>query len=360
MSISKTARRCAVAVAAAALTFAIPQQASAAGGNVAIDWSIPGTPSSGLTNVAFPITVNPATAHESGLYFAQEFGFKNSKEMGYTGLQPRPDSGGHERLHGVFSAFGAGISSSDSNCHAGADSGQGVSCSVDFDGVYGHTYALKVARSGTDTWTGIVTDTVTKTSHHIGTYTMPANSGNLMGWYGGFVEYYLGVPTCSQLLRTDVVFGGPTTTDGGGLTGTSTATKEYADCIGQADYHATQVGNGTHITRGTAATRAAMKPADTSAGAPSAAAQAPAASGTTPSAPAPNADSASNAAAPNDSPDLSSVARAKGAADHQALAHTGSDSVLPEVGVGAGALVTGGGVLWAVRRRNGLRRSALS
>ena len=280
--------------------------------------------------------------------------------MGYTGLQPRPDSGGHERLHGVFSAFGAGISSSDSNCHAGADSGQGVSCSVDFDGVYGHTYALKVARSGTDTWTGIVTDTVTKTSHHIGTYTMPANSGNLMGWYGGFVEYYLGVPSCSQLLRTDVVFGGPTTTDGGGLTGTSKADQGIRrlhrpgrlprDTGRERHAHHARYGGDPC---GDEARRHLERCAQRGDAGPRCLRHRPFRTGA--------ADSGTNAAAPDGSSgsNLASAAPAKDAADHQALAHTGSDSVLPEVGVGAGALVAGGGVLWAVRRRNGLRRSAV-
>ncbi|MCX5213328.1 hypothetical protein OG689_29375 [Kitasatospora sp. NBC_00240] len=383
MSISKTVQRCAITVTALASTFAISQPAFAAGGNVAIDWSIPDTPASGLTDITFPLTVNPDTAHQTGLYFAQEFGFKNTKKIGYTGLQPRPDSGGHERLHGVFSYFGAGVSSSDSNCSTGADGGDGVSCAVDFDGVYGHTYALKVARTGTDTWTGTATDTVTNASHHIGTYTVPADSGNLMGWYVGFVEYYLGVPSCSQLLRSDVVFGAPTSTNAGGPTGTSKAGKEYADCIGQAGYQATQVGNGTHVVRGSQQTRATTKPAAAPAAAPTTPAQAPAASGATvPAASARAGDPASEAATPTGSAgsdptsapagedsaehqavaatgsDPTSAPGEEDSAEHQAVAATGSNSVLPEsVGAGAGALVVGGAALWAVRRRNKLSRS---
>lgn len=363
MSPSKTVQRCAVAVTALALTFAIPHPAFAAGGNVAIDWSIPGTPSSGLTDITFPLTVNPGTAHETGLYFAQEFGYKNTKKIGYTGLQPRPDSGGRERLHGVFSYFGAGASSNDSQCKGGADGGDGVSCGADFDGVYGHTYALRVDRTGTDTWTGTATDTVTKTSHHLGTFTVPANSGNLMGWYVGFVEYFLGVPSCSQLLRSDVVFGGPTSTNAGGLSGTSKAAKEYADCIGRAGYHATQVGNGTHIIRGSQATRTSTKSALTSTGAPTTTAQASATPGATaPAASVPAGDTAIDAdtATGTSGPDPSGAPGVKDSAEHQALARTGSDSVLPQVGAGAGALVVGGGVLWAVRRRNRLHRSAHS
>jgi Ricin-type beta-trefoil lectin domain len=251
MSKHRHLRLAATAVAATGLLFTAPHPAAASvgGGNVSISWSIPNTPSSGLTNITFPLTVNPATAHQAGIYFAQQFSFQHDV-AGYTGLQPRANSGGHERLHGVFSVFGDGTSTSDPNCSAGADGGSGVSCAVEFDGVYGHPYALKVARTGADTWSGTATDTVTGASVHIGTYTVPSGSGNLQGSQGGFVEYYLGIPSCDTMPRSDALFGGPSSTDAGGLGGTSTANYEYSDCVGQSGYQATQVGNGTHVTRG--------------------------------------------------------------------------------------------------------------
>jgi cell division septation protein DedD len=196
------------------------------------------------------MTVEPATLRASGTYFAEQYNFANAPQVGYTGLQPRPDANGHRRLHGVFSSFNAGTTSTDPNCHNGADNGAGVSCAAEFDAVYGHTYAVTVARTGTDTWTGTATDTVTGAGTHIGTYTLPAGSGNLTGSEVGFVEYYLSSPSCARLPRIDVVFGAPTSTDAGGLTGVSRAEHEYSDCIGQADYKATAVGNGVHVTRG--------------------------------------------------------------------------------------------------------------
>jgi cell division septation protein DedD len=196
------------------------------------------------------MTVGPATLRASGTYFAEQYNFANAPQVGYTGLQPRPDTNGHRRLHGVFSSFNAGTTSTDPNCHNGADNGAGVSCAAEFDAVYGHTYAVTVARTGTDTWTGTATDTVTGAGTHIGTYTLPAGSGNLTGSEVGFVEYYLSSPSCARLPRIDVVFGAPTSTDAGGLTGVSRAEHEYSDCIGQADYKATAVGNGVHVTRG--------------------------------------------------------------------------------------------------------------
>ncbi|ALO12212.1 hypothetical protein AQF52_6619 [Streptomyces venezuelae] len=143
------------------------------GGNVSIGWSISDAPSEGLTNITFPITVDTATAHQSGLHFAQQFAFE--KNVGYTGLQPRADIAGKERLRGVFSVFGTGASTSHANCHSGADGGAGVSCGVEFDAVYGHRYDLKIARTASDTWTGTATDTVTGTS--IRATAAPTSSG---------------------------------------------------------------------------------------------------------------------------------------------------------------------------------------
>lgn len=50
--------------------------------------------------------------------------------------------------------------------------------------------------------------------------------------------------------RADVVFGGPTTTDAGGLSGTNKGDYEYGACIGSSNFHAEQVGDGTHVTPG--------------------------------------------------------------------------------------------------------------
>lgn len=220
------------------------------GGNVLVSWSLPGVPDTGVSNITFPMTVDPSTLHADGTYFADQFDFTNAEDVGYMGLQPRPNVNGHERLHAAFSSFISGSSTSDPQCSNGADGGPGVSCASDLDAVYGDTYALTVSRSGPDTWTGTVTDTVTGIVTHIGTYTLPAGSGNLAGSQAGFVEDYLGVPNCSQTPHIDVTFGGPTSTDAGGLQGTQQAEYEYNGCVGQANYRGTSVGNGTHIIRG--------------------------------------------------------------------------------------------------------------
>ncbi|AZM48743.1 hypothetical protein DMB38_25820 [Streptomyces sp. WAC 06738] len=254
MSAVTTFRTCAVAAAAtglaAGLSIFAPDTAIAdvGGGNVLVSWSIPDTPEEGLTDLTFPITVNPTTAHQSGIYFAQQYSFADG--MGYTGLQPRANSGGSERLSARFSTFTAGATTSDPLCHEGADGGPGVTCAVDFDAVYGHRYDITVERTGTDTWSGTATDTVTGASTRLGSWTLPVGSGNLQGSQVGFVEYYAGIPSCAEMPRSDGVFGGPTTTAAGGLSGTTKAEYEYSDCVGESGYHAEPDGTGTHVTRG--------------------------------------------------------------------------------------------------------------
>ncbi|KAF8185246.1 hypothetical protein K438DRAFT_1973957 [Mycena galopus ATCC 62051] len=82
----------------------------------------------GFEDITFPMTIVEAD-HFSGYYFAKQFTFGNSS-IGYTGRRPRPDSGGLSGLHGVFSSFIVGTTTTDPNCKNGADGGAGVSCGI--------------------------------------------------------------------------------------------------------------------------------------------------------------------------------------------------------------------------------------
>jgi hypothetical protein len=219
------------------------------GGNISISWRIPNAPTGGLTNITFPMTVGPETLHQSGTYFAMQFTFAGSCGA-YTGLQPRPDLNGHARLQGVFSSFHNGATSTDSHCSNGADGGPGVSCSTQFDAVYGHEYALTVQSTGNNTWTGTATDTVTGISNPIGQYTLPSGCGNIEASQGGFVEYYLAIPSCAQMPYIDVTFGGPSSSPS--LMGSATSNGEYgnATCLGNVNYKSYVVGSGVRVTRG--------------------------------------------------------------------------------------------------------------
>ncbi|KAJ7817761.1 hypothetical protein B0H14DRAFT_2841616 [Mycena olivaceomarginata] len=173
---------------------------------VGSSWTVTNVPSTGLTDITFPLTIVEAD-HISGYYFAQQFGFVNLADVGYTGLQPRPDQNGKPVLHGVFSSFVAGSTTTDSNCAAGADGGPGVSCSFEWNGVYGRTYDLEVKNNGSSLWVGTAIDT---------NGGEPANH-------------------CAKLPYQETVFGHPYTTHLGSV-GTQSLAYEYGDCVGQVAF----------------------------------------------------------------------------------------------------------------------------
>lgn len=190
-----------------------------------LSWSIPNVPSAGLTDITFPINIANAP-HTSGYYFAQQFNFAGQSNVGYTGLQPRPDSGSSPIIHGVFSSFIPGTTSTDPNCSDGADGGSGVSCAFEFSGSYSNTYHMVITNTGGTTWTGTAVDSITGTQNHIGTYTLPSGSGGIQSSQVGFVEYYPWnsnpALTCADIPATDGTFYAPTTqsSSSGAVTGT--------------------------------------------------------------------------------------------------------------------------------------------
>ncbi|KAJ7753482.1 hypothetical protein B0H16DRAFT_1834534 [Mycena metata] len=208
---------------------------------VGSSWTVTNVPSTGLTDITFPLTIVEAD-HISGYYFAQQFGFVNSADVGYTGLQPRPNQNGKPVLHGVFSSFVGGSTTMDSNCAAGADGGPGVSCNVEWNGVYGRTYDLEVKRNGSSVWVGTAIDSVTRARIHIGSYTLPAGVGGIQSSQAGFVEWYPwngGEPPnhCARLPYQKTLFGHPYTTRLGSVgTQTRSLAYEYGDCVGQVAF----------------------------------------------------------------------------------------------------------------------------
>ncbi|MGH1548812.1 RICIN domain-containing protein [Leifsonia poae] len=237
------------AAGALALVAASPAAANVGGGNVQVTWSIPGWPPEGLSDVSFPMTVAPTTSRQPGTYYAELFNFTDSTYVGYTGLQPRPDLNGSERIRGVFSSFMPGTVTDHPNCADGADGGPGVSCGLEFDAVYGRTYDLRVERTAPRKWTGTAVDTVTGAEVEIGSWTVPALGGLKGTRTSGFVEHYSSVAQCSQMPYVDVTFGAPRSASAG-LTGNVGFSMEYADCVGQGALTHTTVGSGVRVTRG--------------------------------------------------------------------------------------------------------------
>ncbi|KAJ5212096.1 uncharacterized protein N7498_003742 [Penicillium cinerascens] len=218
---------------------------------VGVSWSVSNVPSAGLKEITFPISM-PHAPHVAGYYFAQQFGFVGQKDIGYTGLQPRPNSGSSSVVHAVFSSFVEGTTSSDDNCSNGADGGAGVSCSVDVDTTYAHGYLLEIKNTGGTTWTGTLVDSVTGQHHHIGSYTLPSGSQGIKDSQMGFVEYYpwnsQPSHSCSSLPKTEVKFGVPTTSSGNA--GKLQNAYEYGDCKGKAGFKSEHSSSGVEVTVG--------------------------------------------------------------------------------------------------------------
>ncbi|MEI2453511.1 RICIN domain-containing protein [Lysobacter firmicutimachus] len=222
-------------------------------GNIYTDWSVEGASAEGLEDITFTITVHPQSQRHMGMFVAQQFFFVNGGG-GYIGLQPKPDSSGRQRLHGIFSTFDAGSTENDPNCVSGADGdADGVSCGFTFYAEYGHPYALTVQMTAPNTWTGTATDTVTGVETHIGTFTESPARGNLKSSGVGFIEHwYSTVPSCLQLPRIDTTLAGAFTTAAGGLSGTirNPSISGSTCATDESGYSAAPVGNGLRIGRG--------------------------------------------------------------------------------------------------------------
>ncbi|KAK2616314.1 hypothetical protein QQS21_000748 [Conoideocrella luteorostrata] len=226
-----------------------PQLGFALVGN---SWSFSGKPSGGLKDVTFPFNMAGAT-HKSGYYYAQQFNFNGIPDVGYCGIQNRPNKNGRSIVHAVFSSFQKGATTKDSNCHTGADGGPGVSCAVDFEGDYSATYNIVVENVSGTTWKGTAVNTATGKSTHIGTYSLPSAAGGIKSSQVGFVEYFpwnSGSHQCSQLPKTEVTMYKPTSKTSGAGTGSIGKPYEYGDCKGKVKFSTSQVSGGYKIDVG--------------------------------------------------------------------------------------------------------------
>jgi hypothetical protein len=154
-------------------------------------------------------------------------------------------------IHAVFSSFIKGSTTTDGNCHNGADGGPGVSCSVEFSGPYENAYQLEIRNTKDTTWNGTVVDATTGRRVHVGSYTLPAGTQGIKGSQVGFVEYYpwnTGSHTCASLPYTSMVFGVPTSTTG--AIGSLGNAYEYGDCVGKVAYKSSRIAAGVEVSVG--------------------------------------------------------------------------------------------------------------
>ncbi|KAK3196270.1 hypothetical protein K4F52_000650 [Lecanicillium sp. MT-2017a] len=216
-------------------------------GLVGVNWNFPNDKSGGLNDVTFGFNMANAE-HESGYYYAQQFNFDGVKDVGYTGVQPRADKNGKSIVHAVFSSFVAGTKSTSATCHDGADGGAGVSCALDFEGDYSHTYNNVIENVGGTTWRGTIVDTVTGTSRVIGEWTLPSGAGAMKTHQLGFVEYYpwnaQPSHSCASLPKTQVAFYNPTSKTSGAGQGKVSKPYEYGDCKGEVAFSTSNISGG--------------------------------------------------------------------------------------------------------------------
>ncbi|PNY27178.1 Uncharacterized protein TCAP_02892 [Tolypocladium capitatum] len=209
---------------------------------VSISWKFGNKPSGGLKDITFPISMGIAP-HESGFYFAQQFNFNRVRGIGYTGLQPKKDNSGGSVVHGVFSSFQNGTTSSHNNCQDGADGGAGVSCAVDINAGYNATYSLVVENTSGTTWRGTLVGATSGENAVIGEWTLPSNAGGIKSSQVGFVEYFpwnSGSHDCGNLPKTEVTFGKPTSKTAGAGPGHVGDAFEFGGCVGKVAFKTTR------------------------------------------------------------------------------------------------------------------------
>ena len=157
--------------------------------------------------------------------------------MGYTGLQPPKDSSsGASVVHAVFSIFIKVMTTSDPNCHASADGGPGVSCTVNIQFSYSDPYLLKAKNVSGRTWSGTLVDGANGDETRIGEYILLKGSGGIKGSQVGFVEDYpwnLESHIGGGLPHMDVKLVVSSSETGGVRKGTFGHAYEYGGCVGK-------------------------------------------------------------------------------------------------------------------------------
>lgn len=168
---------------------------SASANPVDVNWSLP---RGGYTNLTFPIKISAAPTNQLWYYAAYQFPVKTATGVAgqaYIGVQPRENTASGSRQMNVrFSSFIAGTTTSNANCHTGADGGSGASCGIVMNYTLGTTYNLRVVRTAPSTWTGYIGQKV------IGVWNAPhttAINSSGMAWIERPVFIKPDVPPCN-------------------------------------------------------------------------------------------------------------------------------------------------------------------
>ncbi|KAF8928081.1 hypothetical protein EDD21DRAFT_307406 [Dissophora ornata] len=245
--------------AAAILVSCVPSLSFAQ--RIGSGWTFLNYPSGGLNDITFPFNIAKAP-HQTGYQFTQEFYFQNvsESEFGTIGLQPRRDVKGKSIIQATFQSFLPGTTTKHANCNKGTDgvtSANGVasvSCAVEIDGNYSHTYNLVVENTKDTTWRGTLVDTVTHKSSVVGEWTLPKGTGKLVNGAGGYVNYYpwnnKPKVKCNTLPSTEVTVYGPTSKTKGASGGEIRIVIQFGLCVNEDAFSLKKVSNGYEIKLG--------------------------------------------------------------------------------------------------------------
>lgn len=198
----------------------INKEATAPNGLYRVSYYI-STPSPGLSNITFPISIDEGaqrkSSNDGGIYYSMQFGIndEDGKRLGdgYIGMQPRGDG----KALIVFSGFGPHFSAAKGRPEA--DGGPGGSNSTLVDFKFGHKYNLTVERDPENpkrlkAYVQDVTDSDKPgPKQHVKDLDVDQKVA-LAGFNAGFVEHYgAKIDRSSQIAPTRGSFFAPFSTD---------------------------------------------------------------------------------------------------------------------------------------------------
>ncbi|KAJ5239916.1 hypothetical protein N7468_004535 [Penicillium chermesinum] len=197
---------------------------------VGLSWNIPSAPSTGLTEITFPISM-PSAPHKSGYYFADNSASPappTSATQVCSRAKTPPPPPSSTASSPASSTGRPPATRTATTARTAARGGEFGRRDVDRDaGGYGD--------GGAHAYRGLYA------------------AGWVRGSQGsqvGFVEYYpwnSGSHSCGQLPATQVVFGNPVSA---GMQGRAGKPHEYGDCVGQVDFRTEVTGDGYEVTVG--------------------------------------------------------------------------------------------------------------
>ncbi|SLM62541.1 hypothetical protein DAQ1742_01579 [Dickeya aquatica] len=163
----------------------------------------------GFNKVVYPMNILSGPKKRK-IYYSQAGFFQksaSSEDLYYTGLQPQDDGS----VRALFSVFGKGVKKIDKHCTSDADGDPGASCAVIIPNFQLNRTYLLIAEldkqlPDKNIWVGFVIDTSNNKKTRIGSWATPVGWGKLSGNSIGFVEDFIGVNNCADIVATRVEF----------------------------------------------------------------------------------------------------------------------------------------------------------